>query len=174
MGGSSGLRDPAGRAQDLGVTLRRQRALDQRSTETGDLRQANSGGAERRRQESRILVVDDDRANRALITAMLATIGLPADVAANGRQAVELALEKHYALILMDLQMPEMDGCEASRRIRRLPGNADVPILALSGHITGETQQECLSAGINDFLCKPFAMATLLDVVTRCLRSVSR
>lgn len=172
MGGSSGLRGPAGQAQGLWFTIRLKKALDKRSTRTEEQCQANRAGADRRRQESRILVVDDDRANRALITAMLDTIGVPADVAANGRQAVELAMEKHYALILMDLQMPEMGGCEASRRIRRLPSNADVPILALSGYITGETQQECRAAGMNDFLCKPFAMNALLEVVTRCLRTV--
>jgi CheY-like chemotaxis protein len=124
---------------------------------------------ERMRQEKRILLVDDERINREVILAILETIGLQADCAANGEEAVELAGSLSYDLILMDLQMPRMDGLEATRRIRSLPINAQVPILALTGNVSTDVRSLCLAAGMNDFIAKPFTIDVLLAVVDRWL-----
>jgi CheY-like chemotaxis protein len=124
---------------------------------------------ERLRQENRILLVDDERINREVILAILETVGLKADCAANGQEAVELAGSLPYDLVLMDLQMPRMDGLEATRRIRGLPINAQVPILALTGNVSTDVKHRCLAAGMNDFIAKPFSIDLLLAVLGRWL-----
>jgi two-component system sensor histidine kinase/response regulator len=128
---------------------------------------------QRRRQTRRILIVDDEPTNREVLVAILETAGLLVDCAANGDDAVELAGRTNYDLILMDLQMPGMDGFEATRRLRQLPGNAGAPVLALSGNVLSEVRERCRKAGMNDFIAKPFSMDALLEVVTRWLRSSS-
>ncbi|MCM8578514.1 PAS domain S-box protein [Accumulibacter sp.] len=120
--------------------------------------------------EGRILIVDDEPINREAIVAILENMGLRADCAANGATAVELADKGTYDLILMDLQMPLMDGFEATRRIRQQPKHAQVPILALTGIVVKEVQNRCRAVGMNDFIAKPFRMAALREVVTRWLR----
>ena len=117
-----------------------------------------------------VLIVDDEPINREVIVAILENMGLRADCAANGATAVELADKGTYDLILMDLQMPLMDGFEATRRIRQQPKHAQVPILALTGIVVKEVQNRCRAVGMNDFIAKPFRMAALREVVTRWLR----
>ncbi|KFB75495.1 MULTISPECIES: PAS domain S-box protein [Candidatus Accumulibacter] len=120
--------------------------------------------------EGRILIVDDEPINREVIVSILGSRDLRADCAANGATAVELAGKGVYDLILMDLQMPIMDGFEATRRIRQQPKHAQVPILGLTGNVVKEVQDRCRAVGMNDFIAKPFRMAALLEVVTRWLR----
>ena len=117
----------------------------------------------------RLLIVDDERTNRNLILAMLASIDLQADCARSGEEAVSLATDTRYALILMDLQLPVIDGFEATRRIRQLPQYASVPVIALSGSIPDDVADACRHAGINDFVAKPFSIDALLAAVTRWL-----
>jgi CheY-like chemotaxis protein len=96
---------------------------------------------------------------------------LQADCARSGEEAVTLAASERYALILMDLQLPAIDGMEATRRIRQLPHCASVPIIALSGRSDDDVADACQQAGMNDFVAKPFSLGVLLDTVTRWLRS---
>lgn len=117
----------------------------------------------------RLLIVDDERTNRNLILAMLAGIDLQADCARSGEEAVSLATDTRYALILMDLQLPVIDGFEATRRIRQLPQYASVPVIALSGSAPDDVADACRNAGINDFVAKPFSIDALLAAVTRWL-----
>ncbi|MCM8613524.1 response regulator [Accumulibacter sp.] len=119
--------------------------------------------------DMRLLIVDDERTNRNLILAMLAGIDLQADCARSGEEAVSLATDTRYALILMDLQLPVIDGFEATRRIRQLPQYASVPVIALSGSAPDDVADACRNAGINDFVAKPFSIDALLAAVTRWL-----
>jgi PAS domain S-box-containing protein len=102
----------------------------------------------------RVLLAEDNPINREVAVDLLESAGLSVDIATDGRQAVELALARDYALILMDMQMPILDGLDATRQIRACLGPA-MPILAMTANAFHENQRACLDAGMNDHLSKP-------------------
>ncbi len=113
--------------------------------------------------DARLLLVEDDDISREVALELLQSAGLNAEAARNGREAVAMATSASFDLILMDLQMPGMDGLAATRKIRTLPGYADTPILALTANAFEEDRQVCLDAGMNDFVPKPVDPDTLFD-----------
>ncbi|MFO0559046.1 MAG: PAS domain S-box protein [Polyangiales bacterium] len=119
---------------------------------------------------ARLLLVEDEPINRDVTLMLLENIWPVVDVAADGEQAVRMAERRAYDLILMDVQMPNMDGLEATKKIRRLPGRAATPIVALTANAFVEDRQSCLAAGMNDFLSKPVDPAVLFAVILRWLR----
>jgi CheY-like chemotaxis protein/HPt (histidine-containing phosphotransfer) domain-containing protein len=116
----------------------------------------------------RVLLVEDERTNQMIATARLKGLGYEVDVAGNGNEAVAAVEAADYDVVLMDLFMPEMDGLEATRAIRSLPGPAGaVPIIALTGSSGDCYVGACLEAGMNDFLSKPFTDAFLAAAIDR-------
>ncbi len=114
----------------------------------------------------RVLVAEDNRVNQLLMTAMLAQMGHHADVVADGREAVRQVQEAPYDVVLMDVQMPEMDGVAATRAIRRLGGTAGrVPIVAVSANVLPEQQAAYRDAGMNDLVPKPVEQARLAQAI---------
>ena len=105
----------------------------------------------------KILLAEDNQINAVLATALIKRAGHKVDVAVNGVKAVEAMQAGDYDLVFMDMHMPEMDGLEASEKIRALPeGRSDVPIVALTANAMAADRQKCMAAGMNDFLSKPF------------------
>jgi len=121
--------------------------------------------------EGNVLLVEDNEVNQKVAIKMLQGFGLQADLAEDGVQALNLCRQKGYDLIFMDLQMPNMDGYEATRAIRQEEGlNKDVPIVALTANAFYDVKGQCLEAGMNDFLAKPYKKEFLRDLLARWLQ----
>lgn len=116
-----------------------------------------SGFAELKRQlqGAHILLVEDNPLNQEVATELLKQVGVSVDVAAHGAEALQQLEQRRYDLVLMDMQMPVMDGLTATRRIRRQPQFADLPILAMTASALVTDREACIEAGMNDFLAKP-------------------
>ena len=125
----------------------------------------------------KILLVEDNLVNCEVAIDMLETIGISVDVANNGRQALDLYDHNQYKLILMDCEMPVMDGYSATRQIRarenKLRGastsHEPIPIIALTAHVMSSTKEKCIATGMDDFLGKPFSMSDLKSILTKWL-----
>jgi len=114
-----------------------------------------------------ILLVEDNEVNQMLAVAMLTKAGHSVDIAGNGLEAIEAFRDGEYGLILMDMQMPQMDGLEATRHIRELGGWAgEVPILAMTANAMEGDRERCLQAGMNDYLAKPVNRGELFEKIT--------
>ncbi len=108
------------------------------------------------RRHLTILLAEDNQVNQEVAATMLRKRGHHVDVVGTGTQAVAQASRSHYDVILMDIQMPEMDGLDATRAIRAMPACADLPIVALTAHALVDERQRCLAAGMNALVTKPF------------------
>ena len=118
-----------------------------------------------------LLLAEDSPTNRKVIKASLSKMGLQVDTAVNGLEAVNLAMEKEYDLILMDLAMPEMDGLEATRKIRSGGGkNASSRIIAITANAFEEDRERCFAAGMNEFVSKPINIHSFRSKIQRWLQ----
>ncbi len=121
-------------------------------------------------KNKRVLLAEDNLVNQLVAVHQLAELGLDVDVAANGHEVQDALKRQDYALILMDFQMPVMDGFEATRIIRKQGYSAsDLPIIALTAHAFDDDRQMCLDAGMNDFLAKPLLLSKLSDALSKWL-----
>ncbi|MYN16619.1 response regulator [Rugamonas sp. FT107W] len=116
-----------------------------------------------------ILVVDDLAANRDMLSDLLTSMGFSVELACNGQEALDSVRRHPPHAVLMDIVMPVMDGMEATRRIRRLPDMATLPIIAISASVTEQDQDDCLAAGLDAFMTKPVHQNGLLENLGRFL-----
>jgi CheY-like chemotaxis protein len=170
MGGESGANSTPG----VGSTFWFTANLKKGEEAAASAATAVDAEAEIRRRYAghRILVVDDEPINREVALMQLEAVDLVADAAEDGAEAVSMAQKNSYTAIFMDMQMPKLNGLEATQEIRRLPGYRDTPIIAMTANAFAEDKAQCIAAGMNDFLIKPFnpdeMFATLLRSLSRC------
>ncbi|HQH33339.1 MAG TPA: response regulator, partial [Petrotogaceae bacterium] len=133
--------------------------------------QAESLSAESFQDKLNILVVEDNEINQKLICAILKKRGWNPLVADNGLKALEVLKDKSFDIILMDVQMPYMDGYETTRRIRQSENQtvAKIPIVAMTAYAMTEHRQSCIKSGMNDYITKPVNMSDLYTIIERNL-----
>lgn len=176
MGGTAGAESIPGQGSTFWFTVRLKK--DAVLAPTASVAAASGAGgasAEQALQQRHagkcILVVDDEPFNREIAQLTLEDAGLEVDFAEDGAIAVAKAGQRAYAAILMDMQMPNMDGLEATRRIRALEGYRRTPIIAMTANAFAEDRLRCLEAGMSDYLSKPFLPELLFDIMLRALES---
>ena len=118
---------------------------------------------------ARLLVVDDNEINRIVVRAQLRLVGLEADEAEDGLRALEMANRADYDLILMDVQMPTLDGLEATRQIRTINRYRNIPIIALTADAFNADRQRVMDAGMSDHLAKPLRASQLYAALAQWL-----
>lgn len=116
----------------------------------------------------RILLVEDDKSCQKLAQCILAKAGFTVELAGNGRQALDIIQQNRFDLVLMDMQMPQMDGLAATREIRKL-GLKDLPILGLTANAFAADRQRCIDAGMNDWITKPVSPKNMLEKINEWL-----
>ena len=125
----------------------------------------NHGAGDKPLRGFRALLVEDNKINQEVGQALLAELGLQVDLVADGAAALDRVQRQDYDVVLMDMQMPVMDGLEATRRIRALPGLDRLPVIAMTANAMAEDRQRCLEAGMNDHVTKPIEPAALAQTL---------
>lgn len=168
MGGEAGVESTPGVGSTFWFTARLTKTANSGVTPTPAMTDAEKIIRERH-QGRRILIVDDEPLNIEVAQFILEDVGLTVDTAEDGEQALIKAGKTPYAAILMDMQMPNLDGVTATQRIRELPGCRETPILAMTANAFSEDRVRCSNAGMNDFIAKPFNPEALFVILLKWL-----
>jgi signal transduction histidine kinase len=124
-------------------------------------------------QGRKILIVEDEPTNQIVIGALLAKIGLTVDIANNGREALDIVRQADYDIVLMDLQMPELDGLQATKELRALPDMERLIIIAMTANAFDDDREKCLAAGMNDFIAKPFKPEIVFEKLVKWFETLT-
>ncbi len=169
MGGEAGVRSTVGVGSTFWFTAKLKRRGERASHDAPGPKHHAEADIRHRHAGKRVLVVDDEPINRMVARVQIEDSGLIVDSAEDGARAIELAQQHSYSAILMDLRMPNVDGLEATRRIRHMPSHSRTPIIAMTANVFAEDKARCLQAGMNDFLMKPFATELLFAMLLKWL-----
>lgn len=169
MGGSVGVDSTPGEGSRFWFTARLVKG--DHAVKSASARESNHAEEELKNRFSgtRVLIAEDDPFNQDVSVYYLESVGLQVDLVEDGVAAVERVKQNNYALILMDMQMPNLNGVEATRAIRLLPGQEKTPILALTANAFDDDRQTCLEAGMNEHIGKPIDRKTLYETLLKWL-----
>lgn len=165
MGGSVGVESQPGVGSTFWFTARLGKGSAVESLTTDDA----EATLKSQHLNAQVLLVEDDLINQEVAKTLLTEAGLRVDVAGDGMQAVDRIKNNEYDIVLMDIQMPVLDGIEATKLIRQIPGKQSLPILALTANIFEEYRQRCTEAGMNDFVGKPVEPMALFSTILKWL-----
>jgi len=174
MGGEAGVESQSGLGSTFWFTARLQRGLEQNAVDTFVSQESAEAELRSNYAGVRVLLVEDNPINREVALEHLGRLGLVIDIAENGREAVLKFCNGAYDLILMDVQMPELDGLDATKIIRTFAGGQKIPIVAMTANAFDEDRQDCLKAGMNDFVAKPVEPQILYATLAKWISPSSR
>ena len=170
MDGDAGVQSTEGSGSTFWFTMRLKKGSINRQVQpAGQTRFAAEQTLKRDYAGRRVLLAEDEPINSEIAQIMLEDVGLVVDAVEDGVRALRLAAQNDYALILMDVQMPNMNGLDATHEIRLLAQHASTPILAMTANAFAEDRQRCLDAGMDDFITKPVVPEKLYAMVLRWL-----
>ena len=161
MGGKAGMASTYGKGSTFWFTANLTKAAPHTSEAVCSRIDDAEATIRQTLQGKRILLVEDEPINREIAQALLEDVGFAVDLAEDGAKAIERVKTAAYDLILMDMQMPHVNGLDATRQIRQLAEGGDIPIIAMTANAFAEDREQCLEAGMNDFIAKPVSTSLL-------------
>ena len=172
MGGDAGVASTLGEGSTFWFTARLKKQAGTAS-DADDRPSDAEHGLRQRHGGRRVLVVDDEPINREVACSQLEAAGLVVDQAEDGAEAIALLQAHPYAAVIMDMQMPNINGLDATRALRKLPAHADTPVIALSANVFAEDKARCFDTGMNDFVAKPCDSESLYATLLHWLDRVA-
>ncbi len=164
MGGEIGVKSKEGEGSTFFFTIEVEGCTPRKKT----LKQRKS--KKHQKEPLRILLVEDNYMNQISASEIIQSLGHGVSIASNGKEAITMLARDEFDLVFMDIEMPEMDGLEATLKIRSQRTdvkNHEIPIVAITAHATKSDRERCLEVGMNDYVSKPFKMKEIIDIIAR-------